>query len=373
METTAPHPNLAAFAPGRPVAAAPVSARARRRLPWGRLMLGTGAALAVALAAGLGLHHAAGFESTDDAFLEGNVHPVSARVNGTVIRVLVDDNAHVTAGQPLLEIDPADLDLAAQSSEADLAQARASATQVAAQVKRAGADVDAAIARLEQNGAELRRAELDFHRMEHLSSDAVGAVSRQEFELARAQFDASRAAQQSLRAQQSSAEAALVATRAQSAVADALVQKAGAVLATARLQVDYTVVRAPAAGRVAKKSVEVGQRLQPGQPVLSVVSDDLWVVANFKEGQLGALRAGQKVEIRIDALDDRGFAGVVDSFSPGTGARFALLPPDNSTGNFTKVVQRVPVKIRFDAGSTDAVAARLSPGLSAIVRVAVRP
>jgi membrane fusion protein (multidrug efflux system) len=361
--------DFTAAAPARPVAR---PAARGRVLPWGKI---AGAAAVVAVTAGaLGtyLYHAAGFETTDDSFLEGSVHPVSARLSGTVTRVLVGDNAHVVAGQPLVELDPADLDLAVQGAEADLAQARANATQVTAQIARAQADVEAATARIAQNAAQLKRVELDFHRMEVLGADSVGAISKQDLESARAQFDAAQATQQSLVAEKASAGAGLAAAQSQRAVALAQIQKAEAMLAAAKLQAGYTVVRAPSAGRVARKSVEVGQRLQPGQPVMSVVSDEVWVVANFKENQLAHLRAGAPVEVRVDALPGRVFRGVVDSFSPGTGAKFSLLPPDNATGNFTKVVQRVPVKITFAAGSLGADAARLAPGLSAGVRVSVR-
>ncbi|MEJ1971942.1 MAG: HlyD family secretion protein [Lacunisphaera sp.] len=354
------------------VIAAPRATTARRALPWSKILLG-GAALAIA-AAGIGsyLYYSAGFESTDDSFLEGNVHPVSPRINGTVARVLVDDNAHVTAGQPLVEIDPADLNLAVQGAAADLAQTRASADQVTAQIARARADVEAATARIAENDAQLTRAALDFHRMEILVSDKVGAISRQDFEIARATYDAARATQQSLQAGRTAAEASYAAAQAQRSVAQAQIQKAEATLAAAKLQTDYTIIRAPSTGRVAKKSVEVGQRLQPGQPVMSVVSDQVWVVANFKESQLAHLRIGAPVEIKVDAVEGRIFRGTVDSFSPGTGAKFSLLPPDNATGNFTKIVQRVPVKILLTPDSLGDAAARLAPGLSAFVKVGVR-
>lgn len=343
---------------------------AGRRLPWGRILAAAAIVATAGAAIGGYAYHSAGFETTDDAFLEGDVHPVSPRINGTVARVLVDDNAHVEAGQPLVELDPADLNLAVQGSQADLAQARANAAQVAAQVDRARADVEAATARIAQNAAQLNRAGLDFHRIETLVSE--GAVSRQDFDAARAGFDSASAARQSLLAERESDEAGLAAAQAQSAAAQAQVQKAEAALGTAALQAAYTVIRAPSSGRVAKKSVEVGQRLQPGQPVMAVVDDRVWVVANFKENQLARLRAGDAVHVEVDAIGGRGFQGVVDSFSPGTGAKFSLLPPDNSTGNFTRIVQRVPVKILFADGSLAAAAARLSPGLSAVVSVSVR-
>lgn len=342
----------------------------RRALPWGKILAALTILVTVVAGVGSYLHYAAGFVTTDDAFIDGNIHPISPRIGGTVARVLVDDNEHVQAGQPLVELDPADMKLAVQGAEADLAQARANEIQVAAQIARAQAGVEAAVAHIAQNTAELHRAEVDFHRMEQLIKDA-GAISEQTFDAARAVFDAAQATAQSLIAERVSAEANLAAAEAQRAVAQAQVEKAAAVLSTAKLQADYTIIRAPSAGRIAKKSVEVGQRLQIAQPVMSVVSDRVWVVANFKESQLAHLRAGEKVRVTVDAIDGHEFAGVVDSFSPGTGAKFSLLPPDNSTGNFTKIVQRVPVKIVFSADSIGADLARLSPGLSAYVKVSV--
>jgi len=358
------HPTLAT---DRPV----TGVRTRgRRLPWRRILAGGAILAAAGSAIGAYLHYSAGFVATDDSFLEGDVHPVSPRINGTVIRVLIDDNAHVETGQPLAEIDPADLTLAVKASEGDLAQARANETEVTAQIARAQADVEAAAARIRQNAAQLELAELDYHRMDTLLRS--GAASSQALDEARTAFDAAQAAQQSLVSARASAEAGLAAARAQHAVALAQIQKAEAALGVARLQFDYTVIRAPSSGRVAKKTVEVGQRVQPGQPLMAIVSDRVWVVANFKENQLARLRPGERAEVRVDAVDDRVFQGVVESFSPGTGAEFSLLPPDNATGNFTKIVQRVPVKILLDEASLDAAAARLSPGLSAIVRVSVR-
>ncbi len=359
-----------AFTPANPVVA--VKARGRRRLPWRKLLAGAAVATVVGTAVMGYRHYAAGFESTDDAFLEGDVHPVSARINGTVARVLIDDNAHVAAGQPLAEIDPADLNLAVQSAEADLAQARANEIQVVAQIARAEADIKAADARVAQNTAQLTRAELDFHRAELLVSGDEGAISKQAFDRARAEFEATQANQASLISGRASAEAGLAAAQAQRSVAQAQIQKTESALRLAKLQVDYTIIRAPSAGRIAKKTVEVGQRLQPGQPVMAVVSDRVWVVANFKESQLARMRVGQKVDVTVDAIEGRAFSGRLESFSPGTGAKFSLLPPDNSTGNFTKIVQRVPVKIVFDGDAPGTSAARLAPGLSALVQVSLR-
>jgi membrane fusion protein (multidrug efflux system) len=338
-------------------------------LPWARILAGTAALLVVAAGLTSYMRYASRFESTDDSYLAGDVHPVSARINGTVARVLVEDNAHVEAGQPLVEVDPADLQLALRASEGDLAQARANQAEQEAQIIRAAADLEASTARVAQNKAELELAEINFHRMDSLSHN--GAASSQSFDEARTAFDAAQATQRSLLSAEEAARAGLTSARAQRAAALAEVEKAEASVDFAKLQVAYTVVRAPSSGRVAKKTVEIGERIQPGLPLLAVVSDRVWVVANFKEGQLSRLRAGERARIRVDAVSGRTFEGVVESFSPGTGAEFSLLPPDNATGNFTKIVQRVPVKIVLDDASIGSVGERLYPGLSADVKVRV--
>ncbi|HEY1765608.1 MAG TPA: HlyD family secretion protein [Opitutaceae bacterium] len=362
--TALPHPGKAA---DRPI----ISVRTKgRRLPWAKILAGAAALVATGVGLGSYLRYVSSFESTDDSFLAGDVHPVSARINGTVARVLIDDNAHVEAGQPLVEIDPADLQLAVQGSEGDLAEAQANEAQQEAQIARAGADLEAAAARVAQNKAELELAELNYHRMDALSHN--GAASSQSFDEARAAFDAAQATQRSLLSAEDAGRAGLASARAQRAAAEAQVEKAQAAVAIAKLQVDYTVIRAPSSGRVAKKTAEIGERVQPGLPLMAIVSDRVWVVANFKEGQVARLRAGERARIRIDAVSGHTFEGVVESFSPGTGAEFSLLPPDNATGNFTKIVQRVPVKIVFGDASLGPVADRLYPGLSANVKVSVR-
>ena len=359
------------FTPRLPEAEAPAPATASRR-PWGKILGAVALIFVIGSGIGAAVYSTAGYETTDDAFLEGHVHPVSPRINGTVLSVLVDDNAEVKAGDPLIRIDPADLNLAVEGAAADVAQARANALQVTAKVAQAQAEVQAAGARIAQNVAILKRAQLDFNRMELLAGEDARAISTQDVDAARATLDSAQANRDALLAQRLAAEAALTAARAQQSAAQAQIDRAEAVWHTAQLQVAYTVVRAPNSGRVAKKSVEVGQRLQPGQPILALVDDDVWVVANFKENQLAHLRPGQRVQVSVDAIAGQKFAGTVQSFAPGTGSEFSLLPPDNSTGNYTKVVQRVPVKILLDPVAIQAAAGRLAPGLSVIAKVAVR-
>lgn len=157
--------------------------------------------------------------------------------------------------------------------------------------------------------------------------------------------------------------------RRQYDAAIAAIAQASAQVENARLQLAYTTITAPTAGRVGNKSVEVGQRVQPGQALMSVVEEKPWIVANFKETQLRKMQPGQAVEIKLDAFGDRTFQGKVDSFSPASGAKFALLPPDNATGNFTKIVQRLPVKVVFDSKSVQGYEPRIAPGMSAVVTV----
>jgi membrane fusion protein, multidrug efflux system len=161
-------------------------------------------------------------------------------------------------------------------------------------------------------------------------------------------------------------------SRSQYDAAKAAIGQSGPSVKDAQLQLSYTNITAPVAGQIDRKSVEFGQRVQPGTPLMAIVSNDLWVIANFKETQLANMKSGQKVEIKLDAFGDRKFEGHLDSFSPASGAQFSLLPPDNATGNFTKVVQRIPVKVVFDAESVKGYESRIAPGMPATVNVELK-
>ena len=262
------------------------------------------------------IHFYAHHEETDDAQVEAHIDPVLARVPGYVATIRVDDNEKVNAGDLLLTIDPGDLTTKVQTAEAALANA-----QAAVAVARANAKA-AATAR--------GKAESDWTRY---------AALRAKEEISKQQAEAAKAAAEASAAQADAAER-------QIAAAEAQVAQKRADLAQARLQLSYTTIASPATGIVSKKNVEVGQYVQPGQPLMAIVSEGApWVVANFKETQLKKMRVGQPVEVQVDAYPQKTFHGRIDSISAATGAKFALLPPDNATGNFTKVVQRVPVKI----------------------------
>ena len=281
-------------------------------------------------------HHA----ETDDAQIEGHIDPVLPKVSGYVTEVLVDDNQKVSAGQVIVKIDPRDL-------QAKVDTARAAVENSRAKVAVAAANVSVARTESVRTASDLAR---------------YGALRKKE-EISQQQYDAAKAAAESTAASVSASERAVAAAQA-----DVAQKKAD--LDFAQLQLSYTTVTAPASGLVAKKNVEIGQFVQAGQPLLAIVEDvETWVVANFKETQLKKMRVGQSVEIEVDAYPKKVFHGRIDSLAPATGAKFALLPPDNATGNFTKVVQRVPVKIVFTEPTDPARPLRAGMSVNAIVKL----
>jgi membrane fusion protein (multidrug efflux system) len=333
---------------GEPVAAAPPAGKRRRPL-W------IAAALVLVLAGALGVRAwvTRGEVSTDDAQVEADVVALAPRVSGAVAEVLVADDAHVVTGQPLLRLDDADFQVKVRQAEAKLATARA-------QVVAAEAQAGAAQAGLTRSRAEAERAQLDLKRAEALQQgDAIAAKD----------LDASRIQSRTAQAGTGATRAQFAAALAAAELARTQVQAAQAEVDLARLQLSYTVVRAPVAGTVSRLGARAGQMVQAGQSVGQLVPDASYVVANFKETQTGSIRAGQAVDVVIDAYPDRTFHGKVESLSGGTGARFALLPPDNASGNFVKVVERVPVRISWTDPPGDVA---LRAGLSAYATVHTR-
>jgi len=287
--------------------------RPRRLVPWiiAAMVVGAGAIYGIRTVS-FYRHHA----ETDDAQIEGHIDPVLPRVSGYVTEVRVDDNQRVSAGDVLLKIDTRDLEAKIQTAEGAVKNEQA-------QVAVARANVAAAETARERTAADVARY----------------APLRKNEEISQQQFDAARAAADAAAAQRSAAKQAVAAAQAQ-------VAQKQADLDLARLQLSYAVVAAPSSGIVSKKNVEVGELVQAGQPLMAIVQDaSVWVVANYKETQLRRMRVGQPVTFEVDAYPKHVFHGRVDSFAAATGAKFSLLPPDNATGNFTKVVQRIPVKI----------------------------
>lgn len=337
-----------------------------------RILLSIGGCLVIAAAIGGYMRYAAGFEETDNAFVEAHVHPISSRVSGDVVAVLVDDNALVKRGQVLVRLDRRDFAVKSQSARAAMEQAAAEVTRAEAGVAQAQAALTQAEAQVRATDAQLLKARLDLERGDRLYQGERKVISKQEFDAMKAAFDLATGNHDAAIAGCNSATAEVHTAEASLAAAKARHDQARAEWNNAELQLSYTEIVAPSDGRIGKKTAEAGQHLQPGQALMAVVDTENWVVANFKENQLAQIKPGQRVEVAIDAIGSKHFRGHVDSFSPGTGAKFSLLPPDNATGNFTKIVQRVPVKIVLDADSIAGFEDRIAPGLSALAKVRVR-
>jgi membrane fusion protein, multidrug efflux system len=359
------------------------------------------------------------YESTDDAQVDGHLHAISARINGTILRVNpdVEDNHYVAAGTVLAEIDPADLQAELDRAQADYNRLKAGAAAATSDITvtfsgstgrldLAGAAVSeadnsvasekaslqAAEARLAQAEANFKRAEADRERYQHLLEkhqisqseyDRVAteaATDREGVTAGRAEIAA---AQQRVAQAQSrlverkadllaagSAPQQIASSRARAAAALSEADRAKAQLTTAQLNLNYTKIIAPVSGIIGRKSVEAGQRVQPGQQLLTIIPlDDIWITANFKETQLKKMKPGQAVALTADASGHE-YHGRVDSIAGATGSRFALLPPENASGNYVKVVQRVPVRIVLDPGEN--ADHRLRPGMSVEPKVRVR-
>jgi membrane fusion protein (multidrug efflux system) len=306
------------------------------------------------------------YESTDDAFVEGHVVQVSPRISGHVTRLLVDDNQEVAEGALLVEIDPRDYEARADQKRALLEAARGRLEQARDQVDRSLAELAEAEAEVAAAESEADRTRIDRERYEA----AGDAVTRQGLDNARAAAVSAAAQLRAAREKVIAAKTQVPVARSQVAIAEAEENDASAELREAELQLSYTKVYAPEAGRVTRRSVEAGNFVQIGEALLALVPRDVWVIANFRETQLDLMRPGQRAWIRIDAYPERRFLGKVDSITAGTGARFSLLPPENATGNYVKVVQRVPVKILFDGPREEDLV--LGVGMSAVPTVEVR-
>jgi membrane fusion protein (multidrug efflux system) len=313
--------------------------------------------------------------TTDDAYVDGDIYAVSSRVPGTVSRVLAGDNEFIKAGQPLIELDPADYEVrqreAAAAHEAERAKFLESAAKVetaSQQMLEMKAALDVLKARREVRLATLTQAESDFKRSETLLNKDITTVERHEKTVTARQVAAAEvaAASEEVRRAQSAINTQKAVIRLSETSRDA--QRAAiapkeAALQAARLNLGYTKIFSPADGYVNKRSVEVGSRIGAAQPLMAIVPlKNLWITANFKETQIEKIRPGQKAEIRVDTFPGKVFYGRVDSLTAGTGAAFSLFPAENATGHFVKVVQRIPVKIVLDGGAAPGVNRGAAPG-----------
>ena len=311
-------------------------------------------------------------ESTDDAAVDGHLVPVLSKVSGYVEAVTVTDNDHVKADSLLVRIDPEEYRVKLAQAEADLAAARATAGgstsggQARAAVQQATGQRASLDAQIQAAKANETKAKQDLARMEDLAAKQV--VSKMQLDAARAAAQSATANVEAMQQQTAAAGSSIEGAEAGVRLADARLKAAQAARDNAALQLSYTGVHAPESGVVSRKQVEPGQLIEAGQPLLTLVADTgISIVANFKETQLGDIRVGQPAEISVDAYDGAIAKGCVESVSAATGSKFALLPPDNATGNFTKVVQRIPV--RFHITQDLGPARPLRPGMSVDVHV----
>jgi membrane fusion protein (multidrug efflux system) len=328
--------------------------------------------LVLLLALGWGVQkymYSRGHESTDDAAIDGHIVPVVAKVGGYVQKANVTENDHVTEGQVLVQLDTAELAVRLLQADADQSAARAAAGgngQAEAQVQTASGQRGALEAQVSLARANAARAHADLSRMQELASKQI--ISLQQLDAAKAAAQVADAGVAAAQRQAAAASGTVSGAEAGTRLAEARLEAANAMKANAALQSSYTRLVAPASGTVSRKTVEVGQLLQPAQQVMSIVADTgAFVTANFKETQLSRMKVGQPVDIDVDAYSGCTASGKIQSISGATGSKFSLLPPENATGNFTKVVQRVPVKIAI---VKDCGAARpLRPGMSVAAHV----
>ncbi len=319
------------------------------------------------------LSYSSAHQSTDNAMIDGHVLPVLAKVGGFVTAVTVRENDQVVLNAPLVTIDDREFVVRLAQADADLAAARATVGgrgtgtgQAQAMVETASAQTAVQNANVDAARAQVVKAEADLARYSDLAAKNI--VSQQQLDAAKAQAAAMRAQLVAVQRQATAAGANVEGMQAGVRLAQARLGAAAASRDNAALQLSFTKITAPASGAISKKLVEVGQLVQPGQTLMNITSDTgLFITANFKETQLDKLRVGQTVELEVDAYDGAKIEGVIESISAATGARFTLLPPDNASGNFTKVVQRVPVRIRITKGLDAARPLRI--GLSVIAHV----
>lgn len=303
---------------------------------------------------------------TDDAQVDGDISPVVARVGGYVDSIYFEDNQHVSKEQVLVKIDPRDYKVKLEQALAAQVGAGASANVSQSQISSTASNSAVAKAGVVSAQARLDKVSKDYQRFANLVKD--GSITQQQFDQAKSDLEVAQANLNAARDQYKASLQQVGTTRDQLKVSTTGVNQRQVDVDYAKLQLSYTDVKAPASGVASKKNVQLGQLVQAGQTLFSIVNDNsIYITANFKETQLEKIKNGLKVDIEVDAYPDLKVEGTVYNFSPATGAKFSLLPPDNATGNFVKVVQRVPVKIKINAAKD--VLEKLRPGMSVNVSV----
>jgi membrane fusion protein (multidrug efflux system) len=348
-----------------PTGSPPNQGTATKRL---HRILAAAAAFVAALAAGVYYSEfVAPFETTDDAFIEAHVPAVAPQISGRVAQLLVQDNQEVKQGDLLVDIDPRDYEAKLSQAKADLTAARSQLAQAKAQFA-----VDEAKAEEEHANFAAVKAQAVYAQSNLARLQAIGniGVSQNQIDIAETQLRSNAAEVQVALDKISAAEAQAALSKASIATAEANVEQSEAAVQQAELNLSYTKITAPETGYITHRTVEQGAFVQAGQALLAIVPHQIWVVGNFKETQLTRMRPGQPVTIHVDAYPQIKFAGHVDSIQSGSGAQFSLFPPENATGNYVKVVQRVPVKIVLDEVSGANIV--LGPGMSVEPKVRVK-
>lgn len=306
---------------------------------------------------------------TDDAQIDGDISPVVSRVGGYVKDIQFEENTLVKEGQLLVKLDDSDYKVKLEQAEAGQQGANAGVNVSQAQIAATSANTSTAKANIQAAKIKLWQAQKDFDRYANLIKD--GSITQQQFDQAKALKETAQAAYTATLDQYNAALKQVGTTQSQLAVSSSSVNQHQSDVDFAKLQLSYTNITAPATGIVSKKNIQKGQLVQAGQALFSIINQNsIYVTANFKETQLEKLRQGLKVEVTVDAFPNEKIEGEVYTFSPITGAKGSLLPPDNATGNFVKVVQRVPVKIKIKASKE--IMDKLCPGMSVKVSVSVK-
>lgn len=329
----------------KPMAAENTTEENTKKRPKKRVVFGVAAIIAIIL--GLIAYNASKYVSTDDAYVETTTVQVAPRVSGQIINVYVDDNQKVKEGDLIAQIDPADYEI-------KLAKAQA-------KYEKELHNQENALAYKKAADSETQSAKADLERYKTLFEN--GAVSKQMLDNAQTKYDMALA-------RKTSAEQEII-SGTDTKVADAEIKELKASYDQAKLDLSYTKIYAPQNGSIASKRVEKGMYVQVGSPLCTIVPQKVWVVANFKENQLRHMKAGQKVEIKIDTYPDKKFKGVIDSIQQSSGAKSSMFPPENAVGSFVKIVQRIPVKIVFDE-KIDETKYNIVPGMSVVPKVKVK-
>ncbi len=311
--------------------------------------------------------HATYFQSTDDAFVEGRLVSIAPRVAAPVIRLLVDDNQEVKKGDLLVELDPNDFQVALDQAEAKLAEAEADLNMSERKVDESVAVVNRSFEDITSAESKLSFAKRDFARYSELYKE--GIVSKQDYEKSKTAYDVALANYNSARENSMASQHALDSGKAKAQSNEAAIKRLEAEVEQAKLNLQYTKIYAPQDGKVAARSVEKGNYVTVGQPLMNIVPEQVWVVANFKEIQLTNMKPGQPVRVKVDTYPKKRFKAHVDSIQRSTGAKSSLFPPENAVGSYVKIVQRVPVKIVFDE---DISGYNIVPGMSVVPKVKIK-